>query len=80
MLLEGYARDGRFPADDGQDIEGEPGVGMMKGAGFIETEVKLAHWYEVLHIFSVPSMVWVMVSTIQNIGTSFSTLVRGYKT
>ncbi|KAI4092703.1 MAG: hypothetical protein L6R37_007539 [Teloschistes peruensis] len=80
VLLEGYARDGRFPADDGQDIEGEPGVGMMKGAGFIETEVKLAHWYEVLHIFSVPSMVWVMVSTIQNIGTSFSTLVRGYKT
>lgn len=78
-LLEGYARDGRFPADDGHDMEGEPGVGMIKGAGFIETEVKLAHWYEVLQIFSVPSMVWVVVSIAQNIGIFLSTLLSGYK-
>lgn len=80
LLLEGYARDGRFPADEEHNMEGEPGAGMIKGAGFIETEVRLAHWYEILHIFSVPSMVWVAVSTVQNIGTSLSTLVRGYKT
>ncbi|KAL8926105.1 MAG: hypothetical protein Q9172_001933 [Xanthocarpia lactea] len=53
MLLEGYARNGRFPADEGHDSEGEPSVGMTKGAGFIETEVRLAHWYEILQIFSV---------------------------
>ncbi len=53
MLLEGYARNGRFPADEGHDSEGEPGVGMTKGAGFIETEVRLTHWYEILQIFSV---------------------------
>ncbi|KAL8800818.1 MAG: hypothetical protein Q9223_007256 [Gallowayella weberi] len=52
-LLEGFAQKGRFPADEGHDSEGEPGVGMSKGAGFIETEVRLAHWYEILQIFSV---------------------------
>ncbi|KAL8706366.1 MAG: hypothetical protein Q9201_000574 [Fulgogasparrea decipioides] len=52
-LLEGYAQNGRFPADEGHDSEGEPGRGMVKGAGFIETEVKLARWYEILQIFSV---------------------------
>ena len=51
--MEGYARNGRFPADEGHDSEGAPGVGMIKGAGFIETEVKLAHWYELLQVFSV---------------------------
>lgn len=53
MLLEGYAQNGRFPADEGYDSEGEPGVGVSKGAGFIETEVQLTHWYEILQIFSV---------------------------
>ena len=74
MLLEGYAQNGRFPADEGHDSEGEPGVGMTKGAGFIETEVKLTHWYEILQIFSVLGAVvavavaafklWTLVSTI----------------
>ena len=52
-LLEQYARNGRFPADEGYDTDGKPGVGMTKGAGFIETQVRLAHWYGVLQIFSV---------------------------
>ena len=58
-LLEYFAQNGRFPADDGQDSEGEPtingnpGAQVLKGAGFIETEVKLAHWYEVGQIFVV---------------------------
>lgn len=53
MLLEGYAQNGRFPADEGHDSKGEAGVGVSKGAGFIETEVRLAHWYEMLQIFSI---------------------------
>ena len=52
-LLEGYARNGRFPADEGHDSEGDPGKGMSKGAGFIETEVMLRHTYEVSQIFGV---------------------------
>ena len=59
QLLEYFAQNGRFPADDGHDSEGEPaingnsGAQVLKGAGFIETEVKLAHWYEVGQIFVV---------------------------
>lgn len=60
-LLEQYVQNGRFPADDGRDSEGEraidgsSGTKMLKRAGFIETEVKLEHWYEVLQIFVVLS-------------------------
>ena len=56
-LLEYFAQNGRFPADDGCDSEEEPaingnsGAQVRKGAGFIETEVKLTHWYEVGQIF-----------------------------
>ena len=58
-LLEGYVQNGRFPADDGHDSEGEPAINgrpgskMIKGAGFIETKVKLAHTYEIGQIFVV---------------------------
>ena len=58
-LLEQYIQNGRFPADDGHDSDGEPainghpGAKVLKGAGFIETEVKLAHWYEIGQIFVV---------------------------
>lgn len=56
-LLEQYVQNGRFPADEGHDFETEPaingnaGTKVPKGAGFIETEVKLAHWYEIGQIF-----------------------------
>ncbi len=58
-LLEGYVRNGRFPADDGHDSEGEPAINgrpgskVVQGAGFIETKVKLAHTYEIGQIFVV---------------------------
>lgn len=58
-LLEQYVQDGRFPADEGYDpekelaINGNTGTQVPKGAGFIETEVKLAHWYEIGQIFVV---------------------------
>lgn len=57
QLLEQYVRDGRFPADDGHDSDDEPaaardgGSKVIQGAGFIETEVKLARWYEIGQIF-----------------------------
>ena len=58
-LIEYYIQNGRFPADDGHDSEGEPtinssaGPQVLKGAGFIETEVKLVHWWEIGQIFVV---------------------------
>ena len=49
-LLEYYAQNGRFPdADEGQDLS--KGADAPKGAGFIKTEVRLAHWYESGSIF-----------------------------
>ena len=58
LLLEHYMRNGRFPADDLPDTNGAPANGVaggkvIKGAGFIETEVKLAQWFEVGQIFVV---------------------------
>lgn len=58
-FLEGYLQTGRFPADKGHDIGIEPvitGHGSTKntsGAGIIETEVKLEHWFEIGQIFVV---------------------------
>ena len=57
-LMESYIQSGRFPADEGHDSDGEPangstGLTMIKGAGHIETTVRLAQLYEIGHIFSI---------------------------
>ena len=76
-LLEGYVQNGRFPADDGHDSEGDLAVNGMsdakvpRGAGFIETEVKLAYWYEVGQIF----VVLATFALIFNIGAKIWNLV-----
>lgn len=58
LLLEHYMRNGRFPADEEHESNRELANGaatgkVIKGAGYIETEVKLAHWFEVGQIFVV---------------------------
>ena len=59
QLLEGYAQNGRFPADEGfGPAPSSSGSGNVprrgiKGAGFIETRVRLAHWYDIGKIFGV---------------------------
>lgn len=69
QLLEQYTRDGRFPADDGSDSESEQawngidGSKVTRGAGFIETEVKLRRWYEVGWIF-VALVVFALIANI----------------
>lgn len=56
-LLEYYGQNGRFPSDDGVEIDAltqataEPQ--LRHGSGFIETEVRIGHWYEVGQIFVV---------------------------
>lgn len=58
-LLEGYVQTGRFPGDEGYDIDDKPVINgnsnskNIHGAGIIETEVKLGHWYEIVQIFVV---------------------------
>ncbi|KAI9779146.1 MAG: hypothetical protein M1839_007681 [Geoglossum umbratile] len=55
-LLEQYLLNGRFPADDGSDevlTNGSGGKEVPRGAGYIETDVRPAHWYEVGQIFVV---------------------------
>ena len=71
-LLEQYMQNGRFPADDGSDSEnettanGSTTVNAAKGAGFIETEVRLAHWYEIGQIFVVLATTALVIHNILN--------------
>jgi len=79
MLLEQYVRNGRFPADEGRDADSEPANGaaggkVIQGAGYIETEVKLAHWYEVGQIF-VALAVFALLGNI--LVKSWSLVVHG---
>lgn len=68
-LLEQYIQNGRFPADEGYDSEREPAVNgssgfhVKQGAGFIETEVRLEHWYEIGQIFVV-LVVYALIANI----------------
>ncbi|KAI4141294.1 MAG: hypothetical protein L6R39_005415 [Caloplaca ligustica] len=78
-LLEQYAQNGRFPADEGHDSEGEPGVGMIKGAGFIETEVRLAYWYEILQIFSVVGAFGAMAAVLSKFWGSLNAIAMTRK-
>ncbi|KAI9741809.1 MAG: hypothetical protein M1834_000195 [Cirrosporium novae-zelandiae] len=67
-LLEHYVQNGRFPADEGHDSDGKA-LGskskVIKGAGYIETEVKLSHWSETGQIFVVLGALALLI----NIGT-----------
>ena len=60
-LLEYFAQNGRFPADEGQDLQDNDPT--LKGAGFIETEVRLDYWFEIGQIFVV-MLTLAMVSNV----------------
>ena len=49
-LIEYYYQHGNFPADVG--VDKGPDGNTRRGAGFIETQVRPAHWYEFLQIFA----------------------------
>lgn len=56
-LLEEYVSTGRFPASKDLEFESKGAKGSSvitshKG-GFIETEMKPAHWYEVFKVFMI---------------------------
>jgi hypothetical protein len=66
-LLEHFALNGQFPANEG--FEDQPVAAadatseVPKDFGFIETEVKLGHWYEVGQIFVVTAA-WALIANI----------------
>ncbi|KAF2181631.1 acyltransferase-domain-containing protein [Zopfia rhizophila CBS 207.26] len=64
-LLEHYIENGRFPADDGigPTINGAQPV---KGAGYIETEVRTANPLEFIQIFIPPMALALVINVIMN--------------
>ncbi|KAL9615181.1 MAG: hypothetical protein Q9167_000387 [Letrouitia subvulpina] len=50
QLLEYYQKTGRFPADKGVSKLSDGRI--VRGAGYIETEIKPNRWYEYLQIFA----------------------------
>jgi lysocardiolipin and lysophospholipid acyltransferase len=55
-LLEEYVSTGRFPASEDLEIFTKDSIGSIvktQKNGFVETEVKPAHWWEILQIFMV---------------------------
>ena len=72
-LLEQYAQNGRFPASQGHGSEGEPpvnhaqGAKVSEGTGYIETEVRLVHWYEVGQIFVVLAAIALLANVLAKI-------------
>lgn len=59
QLLEQYFRTGLFPADEAS----LPALGNSK-AGYVDTEVKLGHWYEVGQLLAVPATVALAVDVV----------------
>lgn len=51
--MEQYVATGRFPASKDLEANGMNPEVKVQQKGFIETEVRQAHWWEFLQIFSV---------------------------
>ena len=49
-LIDRYLRTGRFPADDGVTVTSQGKT--LRGAGYIETEIKASRWYDFLQVFA----------------------------
>ena len=67
-LLELYLETGRFPANEGDDLPEKP---SLNNGGFIETEVRQAHWWEFSQIF----VTLATIALLANIGRQLWQLV-----
>ena len=63
-LLEYYMRTGYFPADDG--VETTSDGRTIRGAGYIETEIKASRWYEFLQIFAPIGLISLVMYAFYN--------------
>jgi 1-acyl-sn-glycerol-3-phosphate acyltransferase len=74
-LLEYYIQNGRFPADDGVS-EGVNGSGKVKGAGYIETEVRPKNPLEVVLIAAPPFALGLVLNVIYKFWLLVLTVLR----
>lgn len=66
-LLEEYVSTGRFPPSKSLSTNGKYLNGSVSNAGeggFVETEVKTAHWWEVGKIFSTLAMFGLVANVV----------------
>jgi hypothetical protein len=81
-LLENYIKNGRFPADEGEELfKTPPGQDdkVISGAGYIETRVCLEHWYEIGHIFAVLGGCALLANIAVRLWTQFGDLFNSLK-
>ncbi|KZF22569.1 hypothetical protein L228DRAFT_210419 [Xylona heveae TC161] len=72
-LMEYYMQNGRFPADEGEEpivngtshTKDAADIPVKRGAGFIETEVRPSHWWEVGQIFVVLAALGLVINVIK---------------
>jgi lysocardiolipin and lysophospholipid acyltransferase len=62
-LIEQYLLNGRFPADEGVSPAMNGGV-PVKGAGYIETEVRPTNMLEVLQMFALPASSVLVINVV----------------
>ena len=72
-LLEQFFETGRFPADDGAETRGAEDK-PVRGAGCIETEVKLKSYVEIGQIFVVVAALALVANVLEKLWTG---IVRG---
>jgi lysocardiolipin and lysophospholipid acyltransferase len=65
-LIEHYLQHGRFPADEGSSPAVSGGK-PVKGAGFIETEVRPTNMLEFLQMFALPASSVLVINVIVKI-------------
>lgn len=74
-LLEYYLENGRFPADDGVS-EGVNGSGKVRGAGYIETQVRPKNPLEVVLIAAPPFALGLVINVIYKFWLMVLTVLR----
>ena len=68
-LIEHYLDNGRFPADEGTSPASDDGSAEpLKGAGYIETEVKPTNPFEFLQIFAPVAAFALLVNVVLKLG------------
>lgn len=74
-LLEYYIQNERFPADEGT-TPGINGTKPLKGAGYIETEVRPSHPLEFLQILVPPFAVALVINVVVKFTNIVTRLLR----
>jgi lysocardiolipin and lysophospholipid acyltransferase len=66
-LMEQYVTTGRFPASRDLEVNGSNSEAKGHQKGFIETEVRQAHWWDFLQIFSVLAVLGLVANILARV-------------